>query len=138
MRLPMRCSRFSSRRSLIFRQTKCARQGLAVCFGAESLPANLREKVHILPEEALQTVAGNLSENAEAEAWEREYTLQQMRDSMARLSAEQQTVLDLFYLQKKSYAEVQEATGYTFGQVKSFIQNGKRALRLLLLSKRSL
>lgn len=98
----------------------------------------LREKVHILPEEALQTVAGDAGENAEAEAWEREYTLQQMRDSMARLSPEQQTVLDLFYLQKKSYAEVGEITGYTFGQVKSFIQNGKRALRLLLISKQSL
>lgn len=95
----------------------------------------LRDRVYLLPEESLATVSGNT--DGETEAWEREYTLQQLEESMGRLSAEQQKVIDLFYLQRKSYAEVQALTGYTFGQVKSYIQNGKRALRILLQSKRT-
>lgn len=95
----------------------------------------LRDQVHLLPEESLATVSGAVGD--EAEAWEKEYTLQQLEESMERLSPEQRKVIDLFYLQRKSYAEVQEITGYSFGQVKSYIQNGKRALRILLQSKRT-
>jgi RNA polymerase sigma-70 factor (ECF subfamily) len=38
----------------------------------------------------------------------------------------------LFYLQGKSYQEVAEATGYNLNQVKSYIQNGKRNLKIVL------
>lgn len=95
----------------------------------------LRDRVHHLPPETLDSVSGNT--DGEAEAWEKEYTLQQLEESMDRLSPEQQTVIRLFYLDRKSYAEVQEVTGYNFGQVKSYIQNGKRALRILLQSKKT-
>ena len=51
------------------------------------------------------------------------------------LAAEQRTAVSLFYLQKKSYQQISEATGYTTLQVKSYIQNGKRNLRLMLERK---
>jgi DNA-directed RNA polymerase specialized sigma24 family protein len=41
----------------------------------------------------------------------------------------------LFYLQKRSYHEISEATGFTMMQVKSYIQNGKRNLRLMIEQK---
>ncbi|RYD53026.1 MAG: sigma-70 family RNA polymerase sigma factor [Sphingobacteriales bacterium] len=97
----------------------------------------LREKVYHAPVEAIDTSPAIDPETPDEAAWEKEYTLQQLEAGLARLPAEQRTVIDLFYLQRKSYAEVQSLTGYTFGQVKSYIQNGKRALRLLLQSKRT-
>lgn len=63
---------------------------------------------------------------------EKDRLLQAMSDSLNELNAEQKHCVTLFYLQKKSYQEISEQTGYTLMQVKSFIQNGKRNLRLLL------
>ena len=36
----------------------------------------------------------------------------------------------LFYLEKKTYTEIMQETGFNFMQVKSYIQNGKRNLKL--------
>ena len=41
----------------------------------------------------------------------------------------------MFYLEKKSYQGIAEETGFSLLQVKSYIQNGKRNLRLLLEKK---
>jgi DNA-directed RNA polymerase specialized sigma24 family protein len=38
----------------------------------------------------------------------------------------------LFYLQQRSYADVSDLTGYDFKQVKSYLQNGRRNLKLIL------
>jgi RNA polymerase sigma-70 factor (ECF subfamily) len=51
------------------------------------------------------------------------------------LSEEQSTCINMFYLQKMSYQEIQQKTGYDFQQVKSYIQNGKRNLKILLEKK---
>jgi RNA polymerase sigma-70 factor (ECF subfamily) len=37
---------------------------------------------------------------------------------------------NLFYLEKKSYQEISEETGFSMMQVKSYIQNGKRNLKI--------
>ncbi len=55
--------------------------------------------------------------------------------SLKELNPEQQQCVTLFYLQKKSYQEVSEATGFSMLQVKSYIQNGKRNLKLLIEKK---
>ncbi len=55
--------------------------------------------------------------------------LQLLTKGLDALSQEQRTCVELFYLQKKSYKEVAELTGYEIGQVKSHIQNGKRNLK---------
>lgn len=58
---------------------------------------------------------------------------QQMNEALDTLPAEQQTSLKLFYLEQRSYKEIMEHTNFTFEQVKSFIQNGKRNLKIALL-----
>jgi RNA polymerase sigma factor (sigma-70 family) len=58
-----------------------------------------------------------------------------MEQSLRELSPEQQQCVTLFYLQKKSYQEISEITGYSMLQVKSYIQNGKRNLRILIEKK---
>lgn len=66
---------------------------------------------------------------------EKDQLLDWMHDSIKNLNQEQQQCVTLFYLEKKSYQEVAELTGFTMLQVKSNIQNGKRNLRLMILRK---
>ena len=63
---------------------------------------------------------------------EKETLFQKMQEAIEQLNREQQQCVNLFYLQKKSYAEVAEITGYTMLQVKSHLQNGKRNLKLMI------
>ena len=65
-----------------------------------------------------------------AEALDKEKSLDTMARALRELNKEQQLCVTLFYLEKKSYQQVAEETGYTMMQVKSHIQNGKRNLRL--------
>jgi len=69
----------------------------------------------------------------------REYLLQDkleiLHESLVNLNKDQSICIDLFYLQKLSYREIENKTGLTFQQIKSNIQNGKRNLRLMLESK---
>ncbi|MCB0775404.1 MAG: sigma-70 family RNA polymerase sigma factor [Chitinophagaceae bacterium] len=64
-----------------------------------------------------------------------EMNLDIMEASLKELNPEQQQCVTLFYLQKKSYQEVSEATGFSMLQVKSYIQNGKRNLKILIERK---
>ncbi|WP_246858807.1 RNA polymerase sigma factor [Chitinophaga sp. XS-30] len=63
---------------------------------------------------------------------QKDQLLENMEAAMEQLNTEQATCVRLFYLEKKSYQEVAEQTGFTLLQVKSYIQNGKRNLKLLL------
>lgn len=63
---------------------------------------------------------------------------QQLDKALKQLDQAQKTCIELFYLNGKSYKEVEDATGYTNKQVKSYIQNGKRNLRQHLLNKENL
>ena len=58
-----------------------------------------------------------------------------LKESLQELNKEQRLCIELFYLQKKSYKEIEEETGYSFREVKSHIQNGKRNLKIKLLNK---
>ena len=69
------------------------------------------------------------------ELWQNDNKLDLMESSLRELNPEQQQCVTLFYLQKKSYQEVSEVTGYSLLQVKSYIQNGKRNLKLLIERK---
>ncbi|MEQ1675686.1 MAG: sigma-70 family RNA polymerase sigma factor [Chitinophagaceae bacterium] len=64
-----------------------------------------------------------------------DHTLTLMEASLTELNAEQQQCVTLFYLQKKSYQEVSDETGFSMLQVKSYIQNGKRNLKILIEKK---
>ncbi|MGI9542602.1 MAG: RNA polymerase sigma factor [Cyclobacteriaceae bacterium] len=52
--------------------------------------------------------------------------------ALINLPEEQQICIKLFYLEEKSYKTVAEETGYDLKKVKSYIQNGKRNLRIQL------
>lgn len=67
--------------------------------------------------------------------WDKEevtVSLEQMKDSLSGLKEEQRQCLELFYLQNKSYKEIEEITGYSSEKVKSYIQNGKRNMKIIL------
>ncbi len=51
---------------------------------------------------------------------------------MDRLPIKQKESVDLFYLQEKCYREIADSTGYTLNDVKSYIQNGKRNLKICI------
>lgn len=55
-----------------------------------------------------------------------------LKDALDALSEEQRQSVILFYLEKKSYQEISASQGYSLLQVKSYIQNGKRNLKLLI------
>ena len=93
----------------------------------------LRDKQVFSSEEQLDNVAGDATGNDDMQ--QKEYTLQQMEECLGELSAEQRISITLFYLQKCSYDQIISQTGFTFMQVKSYIQNGKRNLRLILEKK---
>lgn len=46
------------------------------------------------------------------------------------LKEEQRTCIRLFFLEHQSYQDIVEKTGYTLNDVKSYIQNGKRNLKI--------
>lgn len=60
---------------------------------------------------------------------EKEIQLTNLEEAITMLNEGQQECIKLFYLQKKSYVEVAEMTGYDLKKVKSYIQNGKRNLK---------
>ena len=51
---------------------------------------------------------------------------------LSTLPEEQQHCLRLFYLEQQSYQQVADHTGYSLKQVKSYLQNGKRNLKLFV------
>lgn len=61
-----------------------------------------------------------------------EKRLDLLHEAVKSLKPEQQKCVDLFYLKEKSYQEVAEDTGYSMKQVKSYIQNGKRNLKIFM------
>lgn len=52
-----------------------------------------------------------------------------LEQGIQSLKTEQRQCIELLYLQKKSYREVSELTGYSMKKVKSHVQNGKRNLK---------
>ena len=64
-----------------------------------------------------------------------DHALVLMELALKELHPEQQQCVTLFYLQKKSYQQISEETGYSMLQVKSYIQNGKRNLKILIENK---
>jgi RNA polymerase sigma factor (sigma-70 family) len=64
-----------------------------------------------------------------------ERTYDHLEEALKELNEEQRQCVILFYLQKNSYQQISDKTGFSMLQVKSYIQNGKRNLRLLIEKK---
>lgn len=93
----------------------------------------LRDKNVFIPVEDSTQIAATETDRKEIN--DKEVTLSLLESSLAELNPEQKTCVTLFYLQKKSYQEIVDSTGYSLSNVKSYIQNGKRNLRLLVEKK---
>lgn len=63
--------------------------------------------------------------------------LELVTSSLQDLSPEQKLCVTLFYLEKKTYQDIADETRYSLMQVKSYIQNGKRNLKILMEKKMS-
>lgn len=66
---------------------------------------------------------------------ENEQAFHFLEDSINELTPEQRQCIILFYIKKNSYFQISEATGYNSMKVKSYIQNGKRNLKMILEKK---
>ncbi|MCH7910662.1 MAG: sigma-70 family RNA polymerase sigma factor [Candidatus Hydrogenedentes bacterium] len=66
----------------------------------------------------------------------KEQSLQGLENAIAGLNDEQRRCIELFYLEQKCYNEVAAITTYSLNEVKSYIQNGKRNIKLLMLNQR--
>lgn len=63
---------------------------------------------------------------------ERDFDLERLSKAVDELKSEQNRCIVAFYFQDMTYQEIAEEEGFELNQVKSYIQNGKRNLRLQL------
>jgi RNA polymerase sigma factor (sigma-70 family) len=66
---------------------------------------------------------------------EKEENLQRLEYCLTTLSEEQRKAVQLFYIEGKCYNEIVELMGQEWGQVRSFIQNGRRNLKICMEKK---
>ena len=64
--------------------------------------------------------------------YEKETELLMLEEAIKTLNEEQRICIELFFPKEKCYNEITDLTGFDFKQVKSFIQNGKRNLRIYM------
>jgi RNA polymerase sigma-70 factor (ECF subfamily) len=81
-------------------------------------------------------VAVELTSGLHHNGEDKEKQLTLMESAIKELKEEQKICIELFYLQEKSYEEVAKVTGYTMKEVKSYIQNGKRNLKILMTTNK--
>lgn len=61
-----------------------------------------------------------------------EEQLQALHLCLEKLPEEQRNSITRFFLEEMSYADISELTGFTLNHVKSYIQNGKRNLKICI------
>lgn len=72
------------------------------------------------------------SNNLLEEVIVKEQQIEKLELAITQLKDVQQICIELFYIKGKCYDEVVLETGYDLKKVKSYIQNGKRNLKLIL------
>lgn len=65
----------------------------------------------------------------------REEHFEQLEYCMGQLQADQRRAVELFYLQGKCYNEIAAETGAEWNTVRSYIQNGRRNLKICMESR---
>ena len=68
---------------------------------------------------------------------EKEENFKKLDYCLGQLQEEQRKVIELFYIQGKCYNEIAELTGMEWNQVRSYIQNGRRNLKLCMDSQKT-
>ncbi len=69
------------------------------------------------------------------EVFEKEETLDKLEACIEALPPEQKKAIRLFYLEQKCYNEIADITANDWNKVRSYIQNGKRNLKICMEQK---
>jgi len=80
----------------------------------------------------LQTDEQNITDFLVPSYLQKEEKLAILEKCIEELKDEHKICIKLFFLEQKSYIEVSKYTGFSLKQVKTYIQNGKRNLKLLI------
>lgn len=62
----------------------------------------------------------------------------QLRDCIGKLPEQQRATIELFYFEDKSYQEIAALKKVELGKIRSFIQNGRRNLKICIEQKNSI
>jgi len=63
---------------------------------------------------------------------EKEDQFNQLKQCLDTLASDQKLAVSLFYLEQKSYQQIAETTGLEWNKVRSYIQNGRRNLKICM------
>ncbi|UIR56158.1 sigma-70 family RNA polymerase sigma factor [Sphingobacterium sp. SRCM116780] len=74
------------------------------------------------------------SDEADPKEWS-ESQFEKLESCMLTLNPEQERCIRLFYLEQKCYKDIVDLTGFDMNKVKSYIQNGKRNLKICMENK---
>ena len=92
----------------------------------------LRSKKGKFTEEISSTLMETASEVHLEDGVELESNLGKLDQCIEKLNPEQKICVRLFFLEQKCYKEITNITGFDLNKVKSFIQNGKRNLKICM------
>lgn len=92
---------------------------------------------HFLPETYLdfEVKEASLEEEEKIAQVHDDLMLDYMKDALPQLKENQKKCIELFYLQNLTYQQISDTTAFSINEVKSYIQNGKRNLKLLIEEK---
>lgn len=68
---------------------------------------------------------------------EHPHLLDLLPEAMQQLEVGQRQCIELFFFKDQSYQDISQQTGFTLKQVKSYLQNGKRNLGIILQRQRN-
>jgi len=68
---------------------------------------------------------------------EKEENYRQLEYCLGQLATDQRKVIELFYLEGKCYNEITEMTGIEWNKVRSYIQNGRRNLKICMEAQKA-
>ncbi|MFL5772957.1 MAG: RNA polymerase sigma factor [Flavisolibacter sp.] len=74
----------------------------------------------------------HLNGSPDGSTGDREEDFRNMEQCMELLPPEQKQVIGMFYLEGKCYNEISQVTGLEWNKVRSYIQNGRRNLKLCM------
>ncbi|WP_428667868.1 RNA polymerase sigma factor [Runella sp.] len=98
----------------------------------------LRQKRVVVGDEGIfenEAFENFVAESPEKENWEIDSQLSDLGDCLQTLAQEQRRSVELFYFQQLCYQQIAEQTGFAITKVKSYLQNGKRNLKLCMEGK---
>ena len=93
-----------------------------------------KKKVTVNFDVELVQSAENVHLNGELD---KEENFQKLEFCLGKLPAEQRKVIELFYLEGKCYNDITALTGLDWNKVRSYIQNGRRNLKICIESQKA-